>query len=101
MGKHSSAARRKEAKMRLQKADADGKTRYKVVITRAFQTTHIIKAINEQEATALVAKGFGTEAGGRPPEVVDVAVLDMSMAETKGNITEEEGGKGLIEVVSG
>lgn len=99
VGKNASAAKRKAKK--LQKADADGTTRYKVSVTYAYQENWIVKAINEQQAAQRVEEGFGTNAGTKAPQVVDIAVLDMSMAETKGHITEEEGGKGLIEVVKG
>jgi hypothetical protein len=93
--------RERKAARRVQKADSDGLTRYKVQVTSAFQESFMVKALNEQQAVQRVNEGFGTSAGRKPPEVVDITVLDVSTAEAKGRLKDEEGGKGLIEVVSG
>lgn len=80
-------------------ADPDGLTRYKVKIVHAFSRTFITKAVNEEQAVKQVQEGFGTMCHQQQPEIVDIAVLDMSAAEAKGRIEESKAGEGLIEVV--
>lgn len=99
MGKHASASKRKAA--RIQKVDADGTSRYKVAYTYAFQRSWTVRAINEQQAIQRIDEGFGVDAGTKNPEVVDITAINMSTAEAKGNVKEEDAGKGLIEVVGG
>jgi len=93
--------KQRDARRPLQIADADGQTRYKVQLTYAFAEIFTVKAVNEQAALDAIKAGHGRRAGTKPPEVVDVSVVDMSAATVKGQSGEDGSGKGLIEVVSG
>ena len=93
--------KQRDARKTLQVADADGTTRYRVQLTYAFAEIFTVKAVNEQAAIKAIEDGFGRSAGRKLPEVVDIAVVDMSAATVKGQSGEDESGKGLIEVVAG